>query len=403
MSDISKSFTMTDLMGWTGYYTFSDSLHRYLKLKGWEEQSPGIGGTFWYAPNIPGEENALIVPARVDPGSFEWNSVIRRLAYFEKRPPGEIVASIATQYVDVTRLRADGDDIVRSIPLEVGVRLVTSARTMLRSVGTTARRPRAAIDGNYSPFGDSIISGARMGHTEEGSYIVPILMPLPTPQSDDTEDEAFVGMEIEHMPIESSERRIMRMLAQSMAAANELIVRPDRSPRKPADLLPFITAGGSRELLSAMHAILSEPSVTQLETTFSWAGGVGSPGGVATTVTIEEEAASRLDQAARLLHPSERFPGQLYTGQIVAIMHRPGADDGDIEIDTVRSSRRCRLRVHLRGEAFSNTYIWAHDERAVLVEGEVQRVGRRLTIEDPRRIGPLDEMFTTPLNGGGQI
>ncbi|MDQ2874087.1 MAG: hypothetical protein M3Y33_04430 [Actinomycetota bacterium] len=233
-----------------------------------------------------------------------------------------------------------------------------------------------------------------MGHTEDGSYIIPILMPLPPPRSDQPDEEAFDGMEIERMPVESSERRIMRMLAQSIAAANEVIVQPAHSPQSSTDLLPFIAAGGSKEFLSALHGILNEPSITRLETSFSWAGGVGTPGGVASTVAIESEAAPRLENASRLLHASERFPGKLYSGQIITIMHRPGADDGDIEIDTVRSSRRCRLRVHLRGENFSKTYIWAHDERAIIVEGEVERVGRRLTIEDPHRIGPLDEMFS---------
>jgi hypothetical protein len=394
MSDLSKTLTMSDFITWAGYASPSSNLRGYLQSHGWLEQAPGRGGTLWYAPELPGDDHALIVPSHVEPGSFEWRSAVKRLAYFEHKSPDDVVASIATQYVDVTRLRAGGPDVIRSIPLEVGVQLVNSARTMLRSVGTTARRPRAAIDGNYSPFGDSIISGARMGHTEDGSYIIPILMPLPPPPSDQPDEEAFNGMEIERMPVESSERRIMRMLAQSIAAANEVIVRPDRSPQRSTDLLPFIAAGGSKEFLSALHAILNEPSVSQLETSFSWAGGVGAPGGVASTVAIEGEAAPLLENAAHLLHASERFPGQFYSGQIIAIMHRPGADDGDIEIDTVRSSRRCRLRVHLRGVDFSKTYIWAHDERAIIVEGEVERAGRRLTIENPRRIGPLDEMFS---------
>jgi hypothetical protein len=158
--------------------------------------------------------------------------------------------------------------------------------------------------------------------------------------------------------------------------------------------LPFIAAGGSKELLTALNVILSDPTVAQLETKFSWAGGIQAPGGVADTVILESGAVPRLEGAARLLHSSERFPGQIYSGQIVAIMHRPGEDYGDIEVDTVRDNRRCRLRVHLQGEIFSKTYIWAHDERAILVEGEIERVGRRLTIRDPRRALPLDDLFS---------
>ena len=395
MTDLGATLEGSDITVWTGYASLYDNLRGYLITHGWAEQRPGRLGTFWYAPGSPDERNALIVPLQVQPGSFEWRSVVRRLANFEQKPVDDIIVDIATQYVDVTRLRAAGEDVFQgSIPLKAGVKLVSSARSILRSVGTTARRPRAAIDGKYSPVGDDIVAQARMAHTEDGSYVVPILMPLPPPSSADSDEDAFPGMEIERMPVESSERRIMRMLAQSIAAANEVIVRPEQSPRNTADLLPFIAAGGSKELLTALNVILNDPTVTQLETKFSWAGGIQAPGGVADTVVLETGAVPRLERAARLLHSSERFPGQIYSGQIVTIMHRPGEDYGDIEVDTVRNNRRCRLRVHLQGEIFSKTYIWAHDERAILVEGEVEKVGRRLTISHPRRVLPLDDLFS---------
>lgn len=397
MTSLSRELIGSDVLVWTGYSSLYDNLRGYLKSHGWVEQSPGRAASLWYAPDLPGEGSSLIVPSHVEPGSFEWRSVIKRLAAFEQKPVDDIVVSIATQYVDVTRLRAAGEDVIQgSIPLEAGVKLVNSARTMLRTVGTTARRPRAAIDGKYSPHGDSIVGQARMAHTEDGSYVVPILMPLPTPSPIESEEDTFEGMEIERMPVESSERRIMRMLAQTIAAAHEVIIRPEHSPRRASDLLPFIHAGGSKELITALHSILSEPTVATLETNFTWAGGVDAPGGVANTVVIEAEAVSRLERAADLLHPSERFPGQVYSGQIIAIMHRPGSDYGEIEIDTFHNNRPCRLRVQLGREVFSKTYDWARDERAVLVEGEVSRVSRRLTVENPHRIGPLDELIFRP-------
>ena len=395
MTDLSETLPGPYFAVWTGYASLYDNLRGYLTTHGWVEQPPGRAGTLWYAPGWRDESHALIVPSIVQPGSFEWGSVVRRLASYEQKAIDDLLVDIATQYVDVTRLRAAGEDVIQgSISLQAGVKLVGSARAMLRSVGTTARRPRAAIDGKFSSFGDKIVGQARMAQTEDGSYIVPILMPIRLPSSDENDADTFEGMEIERMPVESSERRIMRMLAQAIAAASEIIVRPEQSPRRATDLLPFIAAGGSKELLKALHTILTEPTVTQLETQFSWAGGIQPPGGVADTVVLESEAAPRLERAARLLLPSERFPGQMYSGQIIAIMRRPGDDYGEIEVDTVRNNRRCRLRVHLQGDAFSNTYIWAHEERAILVEGEVEKVRRRLTIENPRQIRPLDEIFS---------
>lgn len=393
MTDLSNTLT-GPLTVWTGYASLYDNLRGYLTTHGWVEQPPGRAGTLWYASSPRDEGQELIVPSVVQPGSFEWHSVVRRLASYERKAVDDVLIDIATQYVDVTRLRATGEEVIQgSIPLQAGAKLVGSARSMLRSVGTTARRPRAAIK-RFSPIGDSIVRQARMAQTEDGSYIVPILMPIRPPSSDETNTGTLEGMEIERMPVESPERRITRMLAQSIAAASEVIVHPEHPPRRTADLLPFIAAGGSKELLAAMHIILSEPTVAQLEMQFSWAGGIQAPGGVAGKIVLESEAAPRLAIAADLLLPSERFPEQVYSGQIIAIMHRPGDENGEIEVDTIHNSRRCRLRVHLQGEAFSKTYIWAHDERTIIVEGEVEKIRRRLTIENPRQVRPLDEIFS---------
>lgn len=395
MTSISDLTLGSDGIIWAGYSSLEENLRRYLENNGWVEQSPGRVGALWHAPNLPGLDNAIIVPSRVVPGSFEWRSVVTRLADFERKPLDDIVLRIATHYIDVSKFRAAGEDVVQgSIPLETAAKVVTSARSMLRSVGTTSRRPRTAIDGNFSTFGDNIVSRARMAHTEDGSFVFPVLMPIPEPAQDHNDQAALTGMEVEWMLPESSERRVMRTLAQSLDAANAVIVHPDRAPRRTADLIPFIAAGGSKELLASLHSILEQPSVETFEATFSWAGGVNAPGGVANSVVVTSEAAPRIEQAVQLLTPSEHFPSQIYTGQIAAII-RPRQE---IELDTVHNGRKCRLFVRLERDIFNQTYDWARDERTVFVEGDVTRSARRFFVEHPRTIGPLEEMF---LRSGG--
>lgn len=196
-------------------------------------------------------------------------------------------------------------------------------------------------------------------------------------------------------PGTDSERRVTRTLAQSIEAVQKVIVQPANAPRSMSDLLPVIAAGGSRELVLALYKIISAPAVAEFEAQFEWAGGIKAPGGVPERVVLPSDAAPLLEDAARLLKVPDRFPAQIYTGQIVVIMRRPGEPFGEIGIDTVRQNRSCELRVRLDSSTLDLAYEWARTERAILVEGDVRRggTGQKLRIDSPVRVLPLDETF----------
>lgn len=371
--------------------SLNTNLNRYLTQAGWERQPRGPAGSLWFQ-NARAERAVLAVPDPIEPEDSELTGILRRLAAFERRSAGDIAMNIITQYVDVTRLRAANDYVITgTIPLSAGVSLVESARSMLRAAATTARRPRSQIKGAYSRLGDEIVEQARMAHTEVGSYILPVWMPLTPPEGDT--DTLFSGTE-QRMPMETQERRVTRTLAQSLEAVQKVVIQPANAPRNAGDLHPVIAAGGSREMLLALHKILHDPAVAEFEAVFSWAGGLRAPGGIPERVTLEAEAAPLVEQAARLLKVPDRFPKEIYTGPIVVLMHKPGDPYGEIGIDTVRQNRSCEVRVRLGGKSLDMAYEWARTERAILVEGEVRRgVGQKLRIDAPSRILPLDETF----------
>jgi hypothetical protein len=372
----------------------SINLNRYLTQTGWKKQPPGPAGSLWLQTHVGSSERvALAVPDQIEPEDAEIDGILRRLSAFEHRPTDDIAMNILTQFIDVTRLRAANDYVITgSIPLSAGVSLVESARSMLRAAGTTARRPRPQINGAYSKIGDEVVEQARMAHTEDGSYILPIWMPMAP--SEDELDTLFSETE-QRMPMETQERRVMRTLAQSLEAVQKVIIQPSSSPRNVGDLLPVIAAGCSRETLLALHRVLKDPAVAEFEASFTWAGGLKAPGGVPERVTLEAGAAPLLENAARLLKVPDRFPKQIYTGPIVVLMHKPGEPYGEIGIDTIRQNRNCEVRIRLDNDTLDMAYEWARTERAILVEGDVRRggAGQKLRIDSPSRIIPLDETF----------
>lgn len=149
----------------------AENIGSYLRRTQWAEQGRGAFGSIWLRES-GSQALTIAVPNAIRPDSVEWRSVIERLANFEQRPISDMTFRLRNRLVDVTRLRAANDYVISgSIPLTAGVGLVGAAYKMLRASATTARRPRAHIAGNFSKLGDRIVDQARLGQTEEGSYI----------------------------------------------------------------------------------------------------------------------------------------------------------------------------------------------------------------------------------------
>jgi hypothetical protein len=338
---------------WTGTWPLTtpvdELLREYLSRRGWEPDPPGPGGALWRH----GDDAVIAVPDRISQGSVEWRSVIERLAAFEARPPIDVVYGVQFQMIDVTHLRAANDIVIAgSIPLEAGVSLVSSGWAMLRAAATSSVRPRSHIAGNFLRSADEIVSQARLGHTQEGSYIIPLLMPLSSPEDPRPEQPPVPGMEIERSPIEPVERRVTRILAQALSAVDQLIVMPEGVPPG-RELNAAVIAGASRELVTAVHRVLADPSVSQFEARFAWAGAVGNPSGVPSEVRIPVDALQRLDNAARRMKatsysPTRSSPGlslrcgtnpTIRTGRYLS---RPCVEAGLPRFASVSSSRSSR-------------------------------------------------------------
>lgn len=373
---------------------FANDVRGYLQRTGWQEQQAGVAGALWRRDD-PAGEATLAVPFAMRIETAEWRGLTERLAVYEHRPVAEVAYQIQHFYTDVTRFRAANDYVIGgSIPLTAGVDLVSSAYKMLRASATTARQTKAHIAGNFSKLGDQIAAEARLGHTEHGSYIVPVLVPLSEPapgeQSDLWHDEPGVA---ERVAYEPPERRVTRTLAQALTAINIRIVQPAREPTA-ADMVPLIAAGASRELVVAVNQVLSDPAVALLEASFAWAVGATAPASVPASVSLPAEAGDLLTKASRLLRTSRRDPSERMTGPIVEVRHVPGDPYGEVALQTMRHGRAVEVRVRLSEDRLDPTHDWMRTSRTIVVEGQVLRApGKPLRVDQPSNVYPLDEAF----------
>lgn len=203
-------------------------LRNYLLFQGWTEQAPGPVGAVW-------AKDGARVGVPFEPDESLRRGIVERVARAENQSP--LVVSREARYllVDVTYLRVVNDyRITDTIPLQTAARIIASGKAMLRAAATTARWERAQIGNSYSRLGDEVVREARMGHTERGSFVIPVLVPLSRDETPDPHEEHLYSdhnqSESHRVRPEPFERRVVRTFAQSMQAVREILVDPAQDP-----------------------------------------------------------------------------------------------------------------------------------------------------------------------------
>jgi hypothetical protein len=300
---------------------------------------------------------------------------------------------------DVTHLRAVNDyRIIDKIPLETATKLISSAKMMLRATATTARRERAQIAGSYSQIGDDVIHEAFMGHTERGSFIIPVLVEIPEPEQPNSKQPTLYDNQAEpvlhNAAPEPFERRVVRTFAQSMQAVHDLVVQPGRIPTTD-HIHELVYRGVSREFCASLVNVLGESAISEFETTVDWAPVVPAPDTMPRQVLISAEAVNLVQAVADRLRQQKVPSRQVFSGTIVQFRHENHDDPfGEIAVSTMRRGRPSEVTVRLPIAAYREAWEWHNAGRAVLVEGIIRRSpGKPGIVDAPVRFQPLDELM----------
>jgi hypothetical protein len=205
-----------------------------------------------------------------------WDGTLDMIADLQDSTRVAVDKSVRRFWMDVTDFRATSS-VVRGdrTAAEAGSSLFSGAWKILRSSATTARGAKIAISGNYSAPGDKAIEGAMFAQTEPGSYVLPLMVPIRRPLPDvsweeDAQTALLTDDFFETTGEESEERRVTRTMAQAMTSVYRTLIEPSKEPTSQA-INEAVMAGASREMVKALHDIVSEETVAGLDVRFSWA------------------------------------------------------------------------------------------------------------------------------------
>jgi hypothetical protein len=372
--------------------TLAERTTAWMEDKGWRQESEGPGGWMWRVKKKSGTHRVGVV-RNLDEDVELFDGLVVRLADAERLQPKEVHRQIVFWETDVTFLRAmSGNGAADTIPLAAGAVLLESGRLMFRSAASAAMRIRPEIGGNYSRRGDEIAGTVRMGHSERGSYVVPIYVPVGSPAKDD-QMSIFQGEQVETASrVPTDERRMTRTFAEAMQALDALVLQPERLPNH-SEINNLVAQGVTREFVSALADIVAEKAIVEFESRFDWAPSQGTPIGVQRRVTVPASEYGKLEHTVRELKRIRKNPFNVLTGPIVMIGKDPDNPLIHVAIKTVRQGRPCRVETWLRGYQLEDVTGWMNRGITVQLEGVVAREGHALRVREPTKFGPV---YTPP-------
>lgn len=361
-----------------------------MQTSGWSCVGAGSVGEMW--ANKDGRRVGL--PYSLTPEKVEWADVLARVATAVGGPISALEERVARYRYDVTEFRVDGPDWTHTVPVEAGVNLFKTARQILRSSATTSRAPKAVIGSGYSDPGDRILQDARFGQTKEGSYIVPLMVPVATEAGSGAETQPelrqWADDHVFHATMESPARRATRTMAESLDALWTEVLRPEKAPG-PSKVAELVMQGVSRELVSSLHDVVSQRAVKQFDAKFLWSEhpSLGRPS-VRSEFQLPSGAAGLLSQVARSFKKTPTSKVETFSGVMVLLRHDASRSFGSLAIDTIRHSRPAEIYVPLLGKAAIDRALkWFANHETLVVQGEVNRESNRLQISKPMTLGPL--------------
>lgn len=313
----------------------------------------------------------------------------------EERSQLEIVADIQMAAFDVIRFRltsplwADG-----SIYVQQGIQTFEKARDLIASAARAADadKPKGAYYGKLSERAQRHLKQARLGQTEQGSYVITVKLPIPR------YDENLDGQS--DMYLEPFPRQITTTMTNAVQRAYSAAKETDKT----GSWQPFFTAipyGVSANLCEAMAGIADANPQNALKFSVSWSRVREKPDGIVSSTSIEPFAIPIFEEAARNFRQQEPEPDFTVDGVVVGLDRAEGAELGKVKILCMVDDKLRKVRVDLASSEYHKA-LHAHDEElSVQCTGDLVKEGRSLVLKEPRdfyviETEPVPELGSQP-------
>jgi hypothetical protein len=353
----------------------------YLRAMGWRKEVDLDGkGSLWLKAAAEGEEFDVTLPLKRDLGDYalRMGEVLGTLAEVERRSELEVLRDVMTTTADLVRVRAPSHSAENgTLPLDQAVSFVERSRDMMLSAACAALKKRAFYAKRKPQQAMDYLRQVRMGQTEQGSYVLTILSPVPP------ELKAAQWELLPVEPVEPYERQVTRTLVEALAALDEAA----RGAAMNGDMAPFnaaVSRGVSANLCDAVVGLSEVSAGEALDVQVSWSRTRPLEERALARVMIGSDSMPIIEEAAR--HFRETAPVEDFDveGFVTRLARGPEAQEGDVTVEGIVEGQMRRVVMSLGPENYGHA-VSAHNERlSVKCTGELVREGRGLRLQSPR-------------------
>ena len=353
------------------------ALSAYARSAGWVKADTfGDHSDVYAADGLP----EIVLPRTQNLGDYAsvTSKLIEVFARVADTDEVSLYRALVTADRDVIRVRAVGD-YDGSVTMSDGINLVGGARDMLLAAACSLHHPRPLYRAGANRDASDYLDRVRLGQTEQGSFVVTLLSPVVPPP---TQPPLLPDSSYDDVPIE---RRVTRRLAEALLAtrnATERAVGGDTDAFTEA-----VNHGASANLCEAL-AQLVEP-FPSLDVSLVWSYTLPQKTPLE-VFRFAQDDAPILSEAAR----SFRNRAPIMDERLFGFVHRLKREESEIAgAITLRVSidEKPESVTAILNQSDYDLAIRAHQDRALVVaEGDLERVGQRWHLQNPRIVNVME-------------
>ncbi|MEV0196126.1 hypothetical protein [Nonomuraea sp. NPDC050691] len=288
---------------------------------------------------------------------------------------GSGIDDVATElrYIEDDVIDLEFDEDRSRVPLSEAARLLEGARAFAVANACSAIH-RRSYHGRSQPLrAREYADFVGMGHTREGSFVIPILSPIGVmkPVIIEGEQEPLIDVqsELNYFP-----RRVTGIMADVLREIHELAVVRERIPPK-EDLNRAVVAGLSADACASLAAMVSAPNASDLDITFQWALTAAPPRAGGDTIEFPQEAAGAIREIGHILRDQVQLEDAVIYGFVSSLDRDPDDEEGVVKVKALVGHRIRPVKIVLRGDAY-HTAVEAHDLKLrVIATGPMVKSG----------------------------
>ena len=351
----------------------------YLRAHGWERFGGSSERQFsvWHNASHPNAEILIPVDRSVSDYVLLLREALQELETVEKRSQLEILRDLYNSGFDVVRLAAQSSRTADgTVDIDEGVLLFERARDTLYAAACATVKPQAVFHSRRPQLATEYMRKARLGQTEQGSYVLTLLSPVAPQLTFHSDTDLF--------PEEPFERRVIQTLARSVrlavgaAESSATATTPDFRPFQDA-----VIGGVSANLCEGIAGLFTATDPASVELSIAWALSRPTPNEVPSRVRISSDVIPTLQEAARLFRAYDKLENYEIKGPVIKLQRDQTAPFGMVTVLAQVEGRTRKVTMALSDPDYQKAVMAHHEHRYVHVVGTVAREARTYRLENP--------------------